>query len=150
MYYLNAISEITLPNGFLRTKFICIIWTEADKKAGYRVFLRTKFICIIWTKDWFYMCIERFLRTKFICIIWTNFDKLERCCSSWGLSLFVLFEPRNIFRYCKPSSWGLSLFVLFEPTISSLITVNGSWGLSLFVLFELHQIYSLLECVLED
>ena len=34
------------------------------------------------------------------------------------------------------SSWGLSLFVLFEPCSCGSVTVDGSWGLSLFVLFE--------------
>ena len=38
------------------------------------------------------------------------------------------------------SSWGLSLFVLFELIPSSNVLSLGSWGLSLFVLFE-QQVY---------
>ena len=34
--------------------------------------------------------------------------------SSWGLSLFVLFELYDDVEKRKACSWGLSLFVLFE------------------------------------
>ena len=34
--------------------------------------------------------------------------------SSWGLSLFVLFEHVNDTNIVNGCSWGLSLFVLFE------------------------------------
>ena len=34
------------------------------------------------------------------------------------------------------SSWGLSLFVLFEHMRKTVNEQAGSWGLSLFVLFE--------------
>ena len=69
-----------------------------------------------------------FLRTKFICIIWTeNGEKTEQL-----------------------SSWGLSLFVLFEHHILAVITSDCSWGLSLFVLFERWQQGFEQYCVLED
>ena len=57
---------------------------------------------------------EEFLRAKFICIIWTNDKYILDACCSWGLSLFVLFEPRFIGQQKRLCSWGLSLFVLFE------------------------------------
>ena len=57
---------------------------------------------------------ELFLRTKFICIIWTNTTTVTLEVSSWGLSLFVLFEQGAEGDVTVPSSWGLSLFVLFE------------------------------------
>ena len=57
---------------------------------------------------------KQFLRTKFICIIWTNTTHCVNLVCSWGLSLFVLFEPFfNIIIKCI-GSWGLSLFGLFE------------------------------------
>ena len=55
-----------------------------------------------------------FLRTKFICIIWTKNSGRTRQSCSWGLSLFVLFEPDRQTEQCHGGSWGLSLFVLFE------------------------------------
>ena len=54
-----------------------------------------------------------FLRTKFICIIWTGGELGDGSLSSWGLSLFVLFELCSVCKTQKESSWGLSLFVLF-------------------------------------
>ena len=36
---------------------------------------------------------EKFLRIEFICIIWTFLDMHLSLSSSWGLNLFVLFEP---------------------------------------------------------
>ena len=69
-----------------------------------------------------------FLRTKFICIIWTLQKYDDETESSWGLSLFVLFEPRE-----------------FAPNVA-----QGSWGLSLFVLFERQNVKALLTSVLED
>ena len=77
-----------------------------------------------------------FLRTKFICIIWTQEQFNSVKVSSWGLSLFVLFERPYTGDCCRLSSWGLSLFVLFEPACPTWIATCGSWGLSLFVLFE--------------
>ena len=56
-----------------------------------------------------------FLRAKFICIIWTKLDYTTKRESSWGLSLFVLFEPATRNPAVPHGSWGLSLFVLFEP-----------------------------------
>ena len=35
----------------------------------------------------------RFLRIEFICIIWTDLRKYFVTWGSWGLNLFVLFEP---------------------------------------------------------
>ena len=103
--------------------------------------------------------IPEFLRTKFTCIIWTIVPSAKGIKGSWGLSLFVLFEPNSEFLSARFSSWGLSLFVLFELTEKkhSSTTVlegwiylyylnlfgledrpnNSSWGLNLFVLFEL-------------
>ena len=71
---------------------------------------------------------EKFLRTKFICIIWTKDLDLLPSDSSWGLSLFVLFEL---------AWWCLEIF-------------HSSWGLSLFVLFELEKKDLIAEQVLED
>ena len=65
-------------------------------------FLRTKFICIIWTCSTIGLEVCMFLRTKFICIIWTSSEELEMNNSSWGLSLFVLFE-------LSLSIWGLNM-----------------------------------------
>ena len=48
------------------------------------------------------------------------------------------------------SSWGLSLFVLFEPGNDSYASGQGSWGLSLFVLFEHVQCDGYVKRVLED
>ena len=58
--------------------------------------------------------------------------------SSWGLSLFVLFEPLEPIAKEILGSWGLSLFVLFEHTLNNEEYTLRSWGLSLFVLFELN------------
>ena len=54
------------------------------------------------------------MRTKFICIIWTYKTNCNDCDCSWGLSLFVLFEPEPKYLEDYQGSWGLSLFVLFE------------------------------------
>ena len=61
---------------------------------------------------------------------------LQRKRSSWGLSLFVLFEQFFDNQKSPIGSWGLSLFVLFEPYLFKYQHLKGSWGLSLFVLFE--------------
>ena len=58
-----------------------------------------------------------FLRTKFICIIWTMAIIRNTYASSWGLSLFVLFEQDIHIHSVTNSSWGLSLFVLFEHVL---------------------------------
>ena len=79
-----------------------------------------------------------FLRTKFICIIWTSEGWQRIKASSWGLSLFVLFEQQKELNWYDPSSWGLSLFVLFELQGNANYGFTGSWGQSLFVLFELY------------
>ena len=39
---------------------------------------------------------------------------MEDMTSSWGLSLFVLFERMDKLKFMTKRSWGLSLFVLFE------------------------------------
>ena len=76
-------------------------------------------------------------------------DVYSGCCS-WGLSLFVLFEPADSDTTETKGSWGLSLFVLFEHNTMSTFTVTSSWGLSLFVLFELQHGTSMQIQVLED
>ena len=43
--------------------------------------------------------------------------------SSWGLSLFVLFERKFTQEPKDEGSWGLSLFVLFEPWTISLSSI---------------------------
>ena len=48
------------------------------------------------------------------------------------------------------SSWGLSLFVLFELGVWVIKGVYGSWGLSLFVLFEQMKLNTVGSSVLED
>ena len=58
----------------------------------------------------------QFLRIEFICIIWTNDEKTKTVLSSWGLNLFVLFEPEVKWQATRGGSWGLNLFVLFEPS----------------------------------
>ena len=136
MYYLNVnIVDVTLAE-FLRTKFICIIWTNHLLITHSSWFLRTKFICIIWTVVVDSTQSSEFLRTKFICIIWTDWRIRRYCKSSWGLSLFVLFERLRPFIVGVSGSWGLSLFVLFEHTSWYKSNCVCSWGLSLFVLFE--------------
>ena len=70
--------------------------------------------------------------------------------SSWGLNLFVLFEPKKKMLKNKESSWGLNLFVLFEPINDFRSAHNSSWGLNLFVLFELMMIITDIQTVLED
>ena len=60
----------------------------------------------------------------------------ELFASSWGLSLFVLFEQAQVRDMVSKGSWGLSLFVLFELHSMTPWIHTGSWGLSLFVLFE--------------
>ena len=77
---------------FLRTKFICIIWT--DQKEIYNS------LC-----SWGLSLFVLFERTGCWKGEWT---------SSWGLSLFVLFELSKPNSANDSSSWGLSLFVLFE------------------------------------
>ena len=47
-------------------------------------------------------------------------------------------------------SWGLSLFVLFEPSADADILWTCSWGLSLFVLFEHPAKVAIALTVLED
>ena len=69
---------------------------------------------------------------------------------SWGLSLFVLFEPNPVNPFLGLCSWGLSLFVLFERKAYEKQQELGSWGLSLFVLFEQHSKITTMELVLED
>ena len=93
---------------------------------------------------------DQFLRTKFICIIWTFGGVDDHVPGSWGLSLFVLFEPTERNSYNAGGSWGLSLFVLFEQLGDANSDCSSSWGLSLFVLFEqILLIYTLIQ-VLED
>ena len=91
-----------------------------------------------------------FLRTKFICIIWTFICIGSPNSCSWGLSLFVLFEPNATEVGGKESSWGLSLFVLFEPLVTHYENGHSSWGLSLFVLFEHSYVLPIVLLVLED
>ena len=77
-----------------------------------------------------------FLRTMFICIIWTSAPSACQSACSWGLCLFVLFEPSSGRDYSTMRSWGLCLFVLFELLVCKDVIITGSWGLCLFVLFE--------------
>ena len=59
---------------------------------------------------------KRFLRIEFICIIWTKLITVIDKDGSWGLNLFVLFEPIHLTEHNQVRSWGLNLFVLFELT----------------------------------
>ena len=70
--------------------------------------------------------------------------------SSWGLSLFVLFEQSEWTTARSDCSWGLSLFVLFELYFIAWRCKDSSWGLSLFVLFELEDGARFCVEVLED
>ena len=90
------------------------------------------------------------MRTKFICIIWTPQNNLILNGSSWGLSLFVLFEQYVQWRCELTCSWGLSLFVLFEQIHHQKLGYGSSWGLSLFVLFERLMLLTQRLVVLED
>ena len=90
------------------------------------------------------------MRTKFICIIWTTDKENPRIEGSWGLSLFVLFEPFDVIDKKHCCSWGLSLFVLFERKQHGLERCVRSWGLSLFVLFEPFCLTAFSLPVLED
>ena len=119
MYYLNNYIDMSREYTFLRTKFICIIWTLINSMSHGLRFLRTKFICIIWTLLQTWLKVEQFLRTKFICIIWTKTCHIKYWVCSWGLSLFVLFEQLKVSYRKLKGSWGLSLFVLFEPSKSN-------------------------------
>ena len=80
---------------------------------------------------------QLFLRIEFICIIWTAFYVIYIILCSWGLNLFVLFEPMAKRKTINISSWGLNLFVLFELLNYKIFELVRSWGLNLFVLFEL-------------
>ena len=71
LYYLNINWKFSYRTRFLRIEFICIIWTYYNKCTVF-----------IWL-----------LRIEFICIIWTFTEKKLDQLSSWGLNLFVLFEP---------------------------------------------------------
>ena len=92
MYYLNAKVFGSIEATFLRTKFICIIWTQMQMHltlyGSWGLSLFVLFELRRYTKKWEI--------------------------SSWGLSLFVLFEQHFISQGIIKSSWGLSLFVLFE------------------------------------
>ena len=48
MYYLNELEYCQDLLQFLRTKFICIIWTIQLASETRRRFLRVFFVCIIW------------------------------------------------------------------------------------------------------
>ena len=69
------------------------------------------------------------MRIEFICIIWTSVTPEGRVDSSWGLNLFVLFEPTQKRIRVIVSSWGLNLFVLFELVTLQmrLCTVLEDW-----------------------
>ena len=158
MYYLNNSLTFTLTKLFLRTKFICIIWTDGKQVCLYpRSWGLSLFVLFephnsfehIHKSSWglsLFVLFElwllpatdqmQFLRTKFICIIWTKPCSSCTHFSSWGLSLFVLFEHsrHGLDDWC--CSWGLSLFVLFELSSNEDWQSRSSWGLSLFVLFE--------------
>ena len=114
LYYLNLNQNKTWNKEFLRTEFICIIWTVCYWNVYFNWFLRTEFICIIWTEGLPGHVFLMFLRTEFICIIWTIWYRLyvnspflrtEFICIIW-----------TIFSACwkRPGSWGLNLFVLFD------------------------------------
>ena len=105
----------------------------------YLYYLNSLFCCSSWyfvLEDWIYLyylnatrigrVIAQFLRIEFICIIWTYKDKNIFPNSSWGLNLFVLFEPLLIFSSYSSRSWGLNLFVLFERWYAFLY---GTWVL---------------------
>ena len=77
---------------FLRTKFICIIWSSVATSSD---------LTGSWGLSLFVLFEEEAYRAKF--------DY-----RSWGLSLFVLFEVKNMVIVIHWGSWGLSLFVLFE------------------------------------
>ena len=49
LYYLNLKVQWSFSMKFLRTEFICIIWTNRPSASRWSEFLRTEFICIIWT-----------------------------------------------------------------------------------------------------
>ena len=122
----------------------------AESHFQLYVFLRTKFICIIWT-------FERFARLKMCSWGLSLFVLFERhICNiylvhcSWGLSLFVLFEQCFSHFINIVSSWGLSLFVLFEQVQNGTSVYISSWGLSLFVLFEHPFQFVICFIVLED
>ena len=101
------------------------VWSYCD----WWLFLRIEFICIIWTMTWVYNVGREFLRIEFICIIWTWWIDKRLRRSSWGLNLFVLFEPKDSGTCWSYSSWGLNLFVLFELYIIGvvLLTVLEDW-----------------------
>ena len=144
---------------FLRIEFICIIWTFERNTTFNTVFLRIEFICIIWTIQVDQTTLKQFLRIEFICIIWTIIQFTDEVISSWGLNLFVLFEPLRLWmlKLVVLEDWiylyylnivlaphGIHLFlrieficIIWTPTHKLLYSLR-SWGLNLFVLFELN------------
>ena len=135
MYYLNIFDRVNSVYWFLRTEFICIIWTfrkhyeVQDCSWGLNLFVLFELIWSILVsfrvlEDWIYLYYLNsrskqktrswFLRTEFICIIWTQQDWINKRLGSWGLNLFVLFELKDQSLLFWERSWGLNLFVLFE------------------------------------
>ena len=134
-------------------------------------FLRIEFICIIWTGDMERCKHDKFLRIEFICIIWTTNPQVVEVRSSWGLNLFVLFEPVKVSEEANMvlEDW-IYLYYLNEQNSHSPSRVFlrieyiciiwtqdllnntslGSWGLNLFVLFEQVHLFCLIRWVLED
>ena len=143
---------------FLRTKFICIIWTMRYNPAkcsgswGLSLFVLFE----LTTNN------ENYFASSWGLSLFVLFEPIKlkdnNVVCSWGLSLFVLFElpdwqSQPSIRFLRTKficiiwtdpedcrvwacSWGLSLFVLFEPVSTCFFLFTGSWGLSLFVLFE--------------
>ena len=171
LYYLNLDTCHHIGNMFLRTEFICIIWTIFTILFSHVMFLRTEFICIIWTTNTYQFSLY----------------------SSWGLNLFVLFELHYderlqiivledwIYLYYLNRNGNITgrlqvledwiyLYYLNQSTLESVDnmflrteficiiwtcygirwTFGSSWGLNLFVLFE--QVMSMIMSltVLED
>ena len=118
LYYLNIAIENSDVTPFLRIEFICIIWTDLRKyfvswgSWGLNLFVLFEhhlFKAFEWRvlEDWIYLYYlnketlglwnHKFLRIEFICIIWTLHKKNNKKICSWGLNLFVLFEPQLSF-----------------------------------------------------
>ena len=136
--------------AFLRTKFICIIWTYLEYLNQIRLFLRTKFICIIWTARFLFQHLEQFLRTKFICIIWT--ERQYRLSPGGFLRTKFICIIWTHDRACHGSELFLrtKFICIIWTGVCWMNNIIGSWGLSLFVLFERKCKLCVNRWVLED
>ena len=150
MYYLNTMPMNRCLCRFLRIEFICIIWTIDLLKSDMHWFLRIEFICIIWTADNKVSEYSTFLRIEFICIIWTLSFWLRTKWGSWGLNLFVLFEPscNTQWQVKVLEDWIYLYYLNHSWNLKNLLRVLEDW-IYLYYLNSL-AVVVLVKPVLED